>query len=61
MKTKLSWKTSAAGLVAIISTAVSNFKPEWSPIVNQIIGIAVGLGLLSARDNNVTSEQAGAK
>lgn len=61
MKTKFSWKTSAAGFIAIAGTAISQFKPEWAGLFSQIVAIATGIGLLSARDNNVTSEQAGAK
>jgi hypothetical protein len=32
--------------------------PDWGAVVAAIIA---GIGLISARDNNVTSEQAGAK
>jgi hypothetical protein len=61
MKSKFSWKTSAAGIVAIAGTAISQFKPEWAGLFSQVVAIATGIGLLSARDNNVTSEQAGLK
>jgi putative Mn2+ efflux pump MntP len=61
MKTKLSWKTSSAGIAAILGTVVTQFFPEYTQTWNHILSIVVGLGLLSARDNNVTSEQAGLK
>ena len=66
--TMKSWKTTVAGiLTALIPalTAASAFLdndpltiPDWGLA---IAGITAGLGLLFARDNNVTSEGAGAK
>lgn len=58
---KTSWKTNLAGIVAIVSACLSHFFPEYSEVWKTLIGAATGLGLLSARDNGVTSEQAGAK
>lgn len=62
-----SWKTTAAGIAGILGmlgTAVSAMldgnpatDPQWSIVIPAIITSA---GLLFARDNNVTSEQAGA-
>lgn len=59
-----SWKTTAAGLAAVLSAlahiadGIANGKPiDWTV---SIAGITSGIGLLFARDNKVTSEQAGA-
>ncbi len=65
---KGSWKTSMAGIVAIV-TAVLNAinllmdghpttNPDWTATISAVMA---GLGLLFARDNNVSSEAAGAK
>ncbi len=63
-----SWKTSLsgiAGIVGLIATGLSaqfDNDPatvaQWSIIIPAIIP---AIGMLFARDNNVTSEQAGAK
>jgi len=65
---KRSWKTSAAGIAAIVVAvggAVNTLcdgdpatMPDWA-----VVGVAVaaGIGLLTARDDKVTSEQARAK
>lgn len=64
---KSSWKTTAAGigaiLVAVGSALTATFDADpatvadWGAVVAAIIA---GVGLIMARDNNVTSEQAGA-
>lgn len=63
-----SWKTSAAGigaiLVAVGSALTAMFDadpatiPDWGAVVAAVIA---GIGLLAARDNNVSSEAVGAK
>lgn len=63
-----SWKTTATGVVTILAAvlnAASAFLdndpltvPDWNGVV---IAISAGIGLLFARDNKVTSEDAGAK
>lgn len=61
---KSSWKTSATGIGAIFSAVYGTYiqvhqgvNPDWPTAIAAIAG---GLGLIFARDNNVTSEQAGA-
>lgn len=65
---KTSWKTSALGLVAILTavanagTALLDSNPATVFDLDQFVtAVAAGIGLLFARDNNVTSESAGAK
>lgn len=56
-----SWRTNITGLAVLAGVVVSHFWPEHSDLVNKLMAAAVGLGLMSARDNKVTSEEAGAK
>jgi hypothetical protein len=63
-----SWRTTTAGIAAIvvaIGTAVGALfdadpltLPDWGAVAAAIMA---GIGLLAARDNKVSSEQAGAK
>lgn len=63
-----SWRTSAAGLAAILTaggTAITALvdndpltNPDWAALIAACIA---GIGLLLARDNRVSSEQAGAR
>lgn len=63
-----SWRTTAAGIGAIlvaVGSAVSAMFdndpatiPDWGACIAAIIA---GIGLIMARDNKVSSEQAGAK
>lgn len=55
-----SWKTTAAGLIAIAAIIIETFFPEHRDVFAKVIAAATAAGLLAARDNNVTSEQAGA-
>lgn len=65
---KKSWKTTAGGIVAILAPIFSAIKlmtdndpttnPDWNAVM---AAVAAGVGLLFARDNNVSSEDAGAK
>lgn len=62
-----SWKTTAAGIAAIVAalaTAVGALfdadpitLPDWGAVAAAVMA---GIGLIAARDNNVTSEKAGA-
>lgn len=60
-----SWKTTLTGIITVIIAAGTAVKllltggaPDWP---STIAAVTAGLGLICARDNKVTSEQAGAK
>jgi hypothetical protein len=63
-----SWRTTTAGIAAIVvavGTAVGALfdadpltLPDWGAVAAAVMA---GVGLLAARDNKVSSEQAGAK
>jgi hypothetical protein len=63
-----SWRTSLAGLgtiLAAVGVAVTALTdgdpatiPDWGIVITAVIA---GIGLFLARDNNVSSESAGAK
>lgn len=65
---KGSWKTTVAGICSIVvagATALGALLdadpatvPDWSVVVAAVVA---GMGLISARDNKVTSEQVDAK
>lgn len=65
----MSWKTSLAGVLTILVAAITYVVqpmldadpatvPQWGPV---LAAVSTAAGLLFARDNNVTSENAGAK
>ena len=64
----MSWKTTTTGAVAIIMAVCGALKvlvddnpapnPDWPA---PIAAVMAGIGLITARDNKVTSEEAGAK
>lgn len=64
--TQGSWKTTSAGLLAIagglvrMAFAIKSGNVTEEAVMTTITTIVTGIGLLVARDNNVTSEQAGA-
>lgn len=63
-----SWRTTVAGIAAIVTAVASAIAalldndpttvPEWGAVAAAVMA---GVGLLNARDNKVSSEQAGAK
>jgi len=63
-----SWKTTLAGVGAImmaVGAALSaHFDSDATTVANWgavMAAVIAGIGLIAARDNNVSSEQAGAK
>jgi len=64
----MSWRTTTAGIAAIVvavgTAVVALFDadpltiPDWGAVAAAVMA---GIGLLAARDNKVSSEQAGAK
>jgi hypothetical protein len=64
---KGSWKTTMVGILtlvgAIVTGAIALLDSDPTTVVDltTIIQAITGLGLMVARDNKVTSEQAGAK
>jgi hypothetical protein len=66
MKThkKKSWKTTVTGLLSVLAGGAAiapGVPPEWQLFSAKLAALFGGVGLISARDNNVTSEDAGAK
>ena len=62
MKTKSSWKTSLGGaLVAFAPIAHVALPPAWQWVAAACLSIGGLIMGVSARDNNVSSEQAGIK
>ena len=59
MQTKFSWKTTVAGIIGLATVIIPQFFPQYQDVFNKILGVAVSLGLIAARDNNVSSKQAG--
>lgn len=67
-KLKGSWKTTVLGVVLMVLAVCTQVKNvvdndpattfDWKVLV---AGVTAGLGLMHARDNGVSSEQAGAK
>jgi hypothetical protein len=64
---KSSWKTTLLGVFALLGaicaagTALLDGNPETAPDFASILSGLTGLGLIFARDNDVSSEDAGAK
>jgi len=56
-----SWKTSLAGIITILGPIAATLWPEYANKILSITTIVAGGGLVAARDNNVSSEQAGVK
>lgn len=62
-----SWRTTVLGVCALLAAVGSLGKamfdgdPTTIPGFEEVIAAILGLGLLIARDNKVTSKQAGAK
>lgn len=61
MKSLKSWKTTLAGIIGLAALIVEIYFPEYAPGLAKLTAAAISAGLIAARDNNVSSEQAGAK
>jgi hypothetical protein len=57
----MSWKTTLCGVLVLLGGLVAQFFPEFARYGGFLAALGSGLGFMFARDNNVTSEQAGAK
>lgn len=55
-----SWRTTFSGLATLGLSIVGVFFPEFAPLAAKAATVAAGVGLITARDNRVTSEAAGA-
>lgn len=64
---KKSWKTSTAAIIALLIAvgsgvlALMDDDPSTNPDIGAITAAATAVGLFFARDNDVSSEEAGAK
>ena len=56
-----SWKTILAGAITAASAVVPMIWPQYTDAMHKLAELAIAFGLMSARQNNVTSEQAGVK
>jgi len=62
-----SWKTSVAGIMLVVAavttglSALMDGNPDTTLNLESILAACAGAGLWFARDDNVTSEKAGAK
>lgn len=65
-----SWRTSTSGTLALVLVVITAVKLgldgklaeiNFVQVMEALIGLAISFGLIAARDNKVSSEQAGAK
>lgn len=48
------WKTSLAGVVSTACVVLPMVAPQYAVVCNQVLGLAVSLGFISAKDGNKT-------
>lgn len=59
---RTSWKTTLGGIIALIGPVLPQIlPPEFAWVGQAVTSLGVAFGLISARDNNVSSEAAGVK
>jgi hypothetical protein len=56
-----SWRTTLAGVVGIAGSVATVIWPEYAAKIAAVTTAVMSSGLLAARDNKVSSEEAGAK
>jgi hypothetical protein len=52
-----SWKTTIFGLVVIGTIIFKAWKPQYAGACDQVIATLTGLGLIAAKDYNVSSQE----
>lgn len=52
-----SWKTTVAGVLALVGGTLAQFFPQYAAHGGFLAAIGAGLGLIFARDNNVSTEE----
>lgn len=55
----LNWKTSASGITIIIVYVLSYFFPQYKPFFDGLIPLLVAVGLVSAKDYDVSGGKRG--
>jgi hypothetical protein len=55
-----SWKTTLGGALVMLGASIGQIYPQYAKEGAMLAAIGTAFGLVFARDNNVSSEQAGA-
>ena len=50
------WKTTLAGVLALASVIVTYFAPQYATQLHSLTGILAGLGLVVAKDHDVSGQ-----
>jgi hypothetical protein len=48
------WRTTLSGIAAVAVYAVGQFVPEYKGVADMVFAALIGMGLLAAKDSNVT-------
>jgi hypothetical protein len=49
------WKTSLTGIVTIATVVIGTWLPQYGPDLAKVLGVLTGIGLLAAKDGNVSN------
>lgn len=49
------WKTSLIGVIAIVTTVIKTWLPQYEVGFETVLGVLGGLGLVTAKDGNVSN------
>lgn len=49
------WKTTLVGVIAIATTVIETWLPQYRGLLTQATAILIGLGLVAAKDGNVSN------